>query len=98
MAEAKDSSHARGVPWVATTIDNVAGAKAISDAITPIKLASQNAFPVQSNFWWDGKLDSAEETRIEVQLGRDSTLHSSGLGISSIHERILVFFQNRPYI
>jgi len=57
--------------WVASTCDDAAATDQILRALEAIGTRSVVKREVFSHFWWDGKLDDASETRIEVTLDDD---------------------------
>eukprot|EP00392_Amoebophrya_sp_AT5.2_P009823 g9851.t1 len=58
--------------WYATTIDNSEGADKIKVAVRKLGL-EPIVRTVFSHFWWDGKLDHAVESRIEVAFSSDGS-------------------------
>lgn len=57
---------------VVTTVDSLEAARAIADAVLTRRLGAcaQIAGPIESRYWWQGKIDSASEFQCIIKTSR----------------------------
>lgn len=69
----KQSENSTSIIIVTTTTDSEEEARRIAQSMVGKRLAAcaQISGPIESHFWWDGKLDSAKEWQCRLKTSRN---------------------------